>query len=152
MINWKGRQILLDDEDRHHVDGRTVYIDTHGYVKVEWGGRRASGGQRAYLHRLIMNPPKGATVDHRDHNPLDNRKDNLRIATRSQQNMNRRLQKKHRTGFKGVWPTKSGFSAMIKKDDKRVYLGHFQTAEAAARAYDDMARELFGEFAHLNTP
>ena len=47
-IEWKGYEILIDEEDAHLVAGRTVHVDTNGYVRVEWGGRRKNGGQRHF--------------------------------------------------------------------------------------------------------
>jgi hypothetical protein len=108
-----------------------------------------------YLHRIIMNAPDGMEVDHINHDKLDNRKSNLRLATGSQNNQNR-LPKPGKI-FKGFsWRSDAkSWAARIwdvkKPPGKRlVHLGYFKTEIEAAAAYNAAARELFGEFAYLN--
>lgn len=100
-----------------------------------------------------MNAPSGVQIDHRDNDGLNCRKYNLRSATPSQNQQNRKANK-NPTGFKGVdfhpWLLRKRYSARIKLNGHRVFLGYHLTAEEAARAYDTKARELFGEFACLN--
>jgi hypothetical protein len=106
-----------------------------------------------YLHREIMNPPKGLLVDHRNGNSLDNRKANLRIATRSQNCMNsRRNKSKTSSQYVGVSFDKEYelWRAYIRYQEKRIHLGRFGSEIEAARAYDAAAKKYFGEFAHLN--
>lgn len=91
--------------------------------------------------------PERTTVDHRNCNPLDNRLDNLRVATRSQQQANSRVLKKTLAGMKGVKLHCGKYQARIKIDGKSRHLGTFATAEQAKAAYDKAAAELFGEFA-----
>ena len=95
-----------------------------------------------------------AHVDHANGNKADNRIGNLRLATRSQNNQNVRSAKNASSNFKGVtWDaSRNKWIAGIKKDYKRHNLGRFDTAEAAARAHDDAALRLYGEYAKLNFP
>jgi hypothetical protein len=100
-----------------------------------------------------MNAPKGKIVDHRDRNGLNNTKQNLRLATRSQNNcntMHRRGSSKYRGVSReketGKWKCKICFNGIC------IYLGLFEAEEDAARAYDKAAKELHGEFASLNFP
>ena len=89
-----------------------------------------------------------AVIDHRDGDPSNNRWDNLRRATVSQNNANRRLHRNNKCGFKGVVQNPWGrFIASIYKNGRRIHLGMFATPEAAHAAYVAAARELFGEFA-----
>jgi len=104
------------------------------------------------MHVFIMNPPKGFTVDHINKDTLDNRRDNLRICTRSQNNMNRGMSSHNTSGYKGVsWHRHRGdWHAYIRKDGIMRHLGYHPTAIQAALAYDKEALQIFGEFAVTN--
>jgi hypothetical protein len=86
-------------------------------------------------------------------NGLDNRRANLRFATRAQQVCNMR-QRGSNTGFRGVSFSKerNKFYASIQHNYRTIPLGRYSTAEEAARAYDEAARKYHGEFATLNFP
>jgi hypothetical protein len=108
------------------------------------------------MHRFILNAPKGLFVDHINHNGLDNRRSNLRLCTRAENNRNRRpnIQPNQWSKYKGVSFDKKRevFRAFIYRNKKQYYLGSFKNDTDAAKAYDKKARELFGEFAYLNFP
>jgi hypothetical protein len=111
-------------------------------------------GGHLMMHRVLlgMANAKRPLVDHINRNGLDNRRENLRLCTHMQNLWNASLSKRSKTGFKGVTVRYGGFGANICKNYKQIRLGSFTTPEAAARAYDRAARELFGEFAYLNFP
>jgi len=100
-----------------------------------------------YLHRLICNAPKGMVVDHINRNPLDNRKENLRLVTTQQNSWNR---VGVGGGFKGVIKHKYGFCARLMINGKGVHLGFFKSAVDAAKRYDEAAKHYFGQFALTN--
>lgn len=108
-----------------------------------------------YLHRLIVAAPPGMEVDHRNNDGLNNRRSNLRICT-TQQNRESKHIVLSRTGFKGVVfdsrMVNRPLSAVITMNRKPIRLGRFTDPVVAARAYDDAARKLFGEFAKTNFP
>lgn len=124
------------------------WLGGHGYVHSESRAALASRLHRAVMisagHKLLPSDD----VDHRDCDPLNNRRNNLRIASSSDNGANR----KHwaASGYKGVYTHDSRWRAQITKDQKRHHLGLFATPEEAARAYNEAAVKLFGEFAHLN--
>ena len=95
---------------------------------------------------------KEDVVDHINHDPLDNHRHNLRLATRSQNAANVGPYANNTSGYKGVDFNQGKWRARITQHGKRHFLGTFDTAEEAARAYDSKALELFGEFASLNFP
>lgn len=134
------------DEGTYLALSSYTWTYAHGYASG------TIGGNRVYLHRLIMNPKANEVVDHINGDKLDNRRENLRICSPAQNVANQRPKDK----YKGVYEFKkhrlNRFEAHITKDRKKVYLGLFPTAEKAARAYDKKAKELFGDFANLNFP
>jgi hypothetical protein len=105
------------------------------------------------LHCEIMNPPKGLVVDHRNRNGLDDRRENLRLATHSQNRCNRFVDK---TGcssqYRGVcWhKQRKCWRAHLQYEGKWVWLGRFDSEIDAAKAYDEAAKKYHGEFARLN--
>jgi hypothetical protein len=108
-----------------------------------------------FLHRWLLGEPDGL-VDHRNGKTLDCRRENLRVATHSQNQANKRGRKmSNRTArFKGVSldPKSGKWRARIAVNKKDISLGTFLTQTEAARAYDAAALEHFGEFAWLNFP
>jgi hypothetical protein len=109
---------------------------------------------KVYLHRLIMNAPKGVQVDHINGDTWDNRRCNLRLCTNTQNSRNRRKRESTSSLYKGVyWNKATGkWMAYIKVDGAQKHLGLFQDEASAARTYDIAAIESFSAFANLNFP
>jgi hypothetical protein len=107
----------------------------------------------AYMHRVIMNAPAGYFVDHRNHNGLDNRKSNLRLATPAENTHNKRKTKRATTSkYKGVSLRKNEnkWVSHIDYQGRRIHLGFFKDEAEAAKTYDKAAKKFHGEFASLN--
>lgn len=104
------------------------------------------------LSRLILNAPDGTHVDHKNGDTLDNRRENLRIATPQQNQANSQKHIKKSSIYKGVSWHKDAckWRVYIVFNRKQEALGLFSDELEAARAYDKRAEELFGEFARLN--
>lgn len=101
-----------------------------------------------FLHRLIMNCPKDMVVDHINHNPLDNRKSNLRICTVSQNGMNAKIRNDNTSGVTGVgWDKKyNKWYARIAIKGERILLGYFNTKEEAVKARQEAEIKYFGKY------
>ena len=127
-------------------------------VKQEVGIKNAYGylqfwyNKKLYLvHRFVWFLTYGEfakEIDHKDRDRLNNRIDNLRECTRSQNQSNRVY--KNASGFRGVHANKNKWAARISYNGKWLHIGTFATKEAAAAAYNAKAKELVGEFAMLN--
>lgn len=117
------------------------------------GIRRPDGVRTTQsLHKFLTG---FAVTDHVNGDGLDNRRSNLRDATTAENGRNRRRQSNNASGFKGVFWNKADrkWRASIGvTDGKRQHLGCFSTPEAAAQAYDEAAREMYGEYASVNFP
>jgi hypothetical protein len=174
------REILLDDKDYELVTNVpwSWYLRKFKYKdKEKWYGEAKLSKNKVLkykelfpdhyiapsgcimMHKFIMNAPKGMCVDHINHNGLDNRRENLRICTYSQNAQNKRKRVDSGTGYKGVYQYsekykhRKKFKAYIRpKGQKQIHLGSYLTAEEAARAYDKKAKELFGDYAQINFP
>jgi len=108
---------------------------------------------KIYMHNLIAPPPPGLTTDHKNRNGMDNRRSNLRHGTDSQNSGNTKLRSDNTTGYKGVYPRGGGkWGAQLVGKYGKFRSGPFDSIEHAAMAYDDFAREYYGEFARLNFP
>lgn len=122
-------------------------VSNLGYVKIKINRRLYAA------HRLVWFYVKGVwpngELDHINGNRSDNRIENLREATRSE-NCGNSKHKGNATGFKGVTKVWGGFIAVIMKEGKKSWLGRFDSPEIAAIVYDITALELFGKFAKTN--
>jgi len=100
------------------------------------------------LHRFILDAPIGVQVDHKDGNPLNNTRENLRLCSQSQNLQNQRA--KQNTHLKGITfrRDRNRWKARIKINGKELFLGYYRTQEEAHAAYLEAARKYHGEFAH----
>jgi len=116
---------------------------------------RVERGKTILMHREIMKPPQGMVVDHIDGNGVNNRRVNMRNCTQRQNCHNRRPRENVTSQFAGVYKRKSQpdkWYARVRSGPIRAYLGPFDDEIEAAKARDQKARELHGEFAYLNFP
>jgi|SRR5580658_3470180 hypothetical protein len=152
LLLSKGEICLVNDEDFDYLNQWTwtTYISRSGIPYVGRRQRMVEKSVTVYLHRDILKLQKGEYGDHINGNTLDNRRDNLRKATSSQNGYNKNIRKDNSTGFKGVLPVRDKFIANIKVGPNRIHLGTFSTPKEAGKAYDEAAIKYFGEFAKTN--
>lgn len=139
---------LVDDEDFDLVIASGPWYLSHGRA-VQHG--YALG---LTMQELILGKDSSREIDHIDHNQLNNQRNNLRYATRSQNTANRRRFKNNTSGYIGVaYHTRlDKYQAYVSKDKQIHFVGTFNTAIEAAKARDEKAKELHGEFSSLNFP
>jgi len=147
---------LLDQKDYYRFANIKWSLGGHKKNFYAMGGIRNKDGEFEIvrLHRAIMKPPKRRVVDHRNGDGLDNRRENLRIATKAQNAFNNRKRKNTTSRFIGVYFKKSSglWVACIWYRKRRIWLGYFESEIEAARAYDRAALKYRKEFARLNFP
>lgn len=131
-------------------------LDNNGYARCSMLFRN---GKTAYLHKIIAERMgiELDLIDHKNGVKLDNRRCNLRGATKSENMMNTRKKVNNTSGYKGVTEMKDHYRlkkwrAQIIIKSKLVYTAYFEKIEEAIRAYDLMALKFHGEFAQLNLP
>src|SRR3990167_473031 len=142
----KGKVAIIDDEDFEKVSQWRWCAFWNGW---KWYVKRTyKKNSVIYLHRFITDAPKGVEVDHKNGDGLDNRKENLRVCTRTENSRNRAQQKNNTSGYKGVsWnKERRKWDAKIKVGKKHVFIGRFKTKEEAARAYDQVAMINFKDY------
>lgn len=128
------------------VKTKRFYVVGYHPFKVGSGNRRADRMHRIILGLDMDDPRK---VDHENHNPLDNRRCNLRICTVLENNRNMRKPRTNTSGFKGVHLEAGRWSARIRFNGKKLHLGRFDTPQEAFEAYKQAALRYHGEFACL---
>jgi len=168
------RRIKLVKSDLADAKHRYAIVDPEDYQKIvqdDWQlynnhnskyyAARIEDCKIVFMHRQIMGAPsfglaqggQGKVIDHRNREGLDNRKSNLRLATHSQNNCNRK-QIQGSSKYRGVNYVKNRKKWRAAINYNRIYkhLGFFENEEDAARAYDEAAKIYHGEFATLNFP
>jgi hypothetical protein len=139
----QGKFAIVSDKDFNFARSLKLHVSKGGYVKGRYKNRRAK------LHQFLV----GNYYDHINRDKLDNRRENLRKATQSQNNANKLP--KSKSGFKGVSrdeKCKNSWRSGINIKGAWIHLGTFNTPHHAALIYDLWAKDFYGEFAYTNFP
>ena len=147
----RGKHVaLVDDEDFERLNQYkwAVLKKKHTFYALRCISVDGKQSMR-YMHCEIL---KGKGIDHKDHNGLNNQKNNLRFCTQRENNMNRSKRENTSSVYKGVSFFKESrkWRAQIMINGKVIHIGLFASEVDAAKAYNIKAIELFGEFANLN--
>lgn len=141
-------KIMIDTEDLNKVKDIRWRISSNGYPIGDLKDKRV------FLHRVVVDyVPSGMEVDHINHNLFDARKSNLRIVSRSQNNMNHGIKSNNTSGITGVWFSnqKQKWVAEIKVLGKKIHLGTFTNINDATEARAKAEKHYFGEYAYDRT-
>lgn len=152
----KGYETIVSVEDADLANFKWQVMETNG-LHYAYGRMPSAGRKKLLLHRVILGRILGRELtrteqtDHINSNPLDNRRENLRIATNAQNQHNKGRYLNNKSGYKGVhWDRQKGkWRAEIQTMGKRTYLGYFPTPEEAYAAYCEAALKYHGEFAYF---
>ena len=145
----KGEPFWFDKEDYDLVKMYCWSYDSSGYLTA----RDKNTKKIIYLHRLLMGiNNSNFDVDHKRHpkkkeHKVDNRKSNMQIKTRSQNNMNRSLDSRNTSGVTGVYWDKSRnkWSVSISVNNKKIYIGRFNNKDEAIQARKNAEIKYFGD-------
>ena len=149
----QGKVAIIDDKDLAlvsqyewfaHKNGKNFYAETRLPI--------SKGRILLKMHVLIMGKKIGFEIDHINHNGIDNRRENLRHATHSQNHQNNRPRIHCSSKYKGVYWHKRDkkWEVQIGLDGALFYLGRFASEQEAAILYNKSAVKMFGPFAFLN--
>lgn len=144
-LDIRGVVTILDDDVYEEFKNLSWFIAKGDYV--------LNTRLKIPLHRMLIDCPEGKVVDHINGNSLDNRRENLRVCTQSQNTMNKVKARGNFTSeYKGVhWDKqKSKWRSVIYKEGIRRHLGYFDVEIDAARSYNDGALMYHGEYAKIN--
>lgn len=156
-----GYTALVDDEDFAYLSQFKWYAHRHHRTSLIYAVRNApregkSVRRTILMHREVLQPRPGHETDHINNNGLDNRRDNLRYATRSQNTSHPAVTKRRglTSSYRGVFwhARRQRWHAQISVNNRRRHLGTFRSERVAALVYDNAAIAAFGEFASLNFP
>jgi hypothetical protein len=143
----QGKVAIVSDEDYEWYNQWKWSPHSSGYAVR---GEKGENGKMKiiYMHREINRTPPGMDTSHLNGNGLDNRRENLRTCTTSENLHNRKIYKNNRSGFKGVSFVKSTgkWRARINVDGIQVNLGNFLSIQEAVSAYNKVAGKYPGEF------
>ncbi len=155
----KNHFAIVDEIDADLSDFHWSALITHTKVYAYRTAKIDDKHTTVLMHRVILaralnvDLSKYDLVDHIDLNGINNRRNNLRIATHSQNLQNKSIQSNNQLGYKGVTLVRgkyqNKFKAQIQFDGKLFYLGIHDTVEEAYAVYCEKAKELFGEFARF---
>jgi hypothetical protein len=152
----QGKVALVDDEDFDYLNQWKWYAKKCSKNGIFYAVRCITINNKnfaIYMHRFILNNNDSKMhTDHRNGTTLDNRKENIRICTASQNSINKKINSRNKSGYKGIsfCNRSKRFVAEICLNGKRYYLGQFIDRKEAAKAYNIGAIKFHGEFAKLN--
>jgi hypothetical protein len=148
----KGKFAIVDDEDFERLCNYK-WVISDGYAVTSFRNENGEYKQNLRMHRMILDVQEGKVIDHINGDRIDNRKENLRIATQKQNSWNSKKKdsEKATSKYKGVSVSSGKFIVKIKHDGKKEHVGTFNDEIAAANAYNYYAVKYFGEYARLNS-
>lgn len=141
-----GKYAIISSSDYEKIKHIKWHYSSCGYAM----GRNLNK-EKVYMHRLLIGAKKGEYVDHIDGNKLNNRKDNLRICTQSENMRNSTKRANCSSIYKGVCNSKTrGWISYITLNKKRKTLGYHKSEVEAAENYNENAVKMHGKFCKLN--
>lgn len=144
----KGKYALVDCDMYNYLNQWKWYFRE----SRKGSGYAVRSRDKVRMHRLINKTPDGLFTDHINGNKLDNRKLNLRSCTVSENNRNRSIRKDNKSGYKGVsWNSQNKkWQVQLSINGKTKRVGMYKDVHEAGKRYNEVAKDIYGEFASLN--
>ena len=135
---------LVDDEDHRLLGGFKWFRMSTGYV----ARTLKNPGRTILLHRAILWAPDGYNIDHANGDKLDNRRANIRVASPTQNSLNKGASSRSTSGLKGAYPVRGRnlWRSTFQYKGRVYHLGYYKTPEEAAKAHDDFANKKDARF------
>lgn len=148
----KGKNAIVDTGDFDWLNKFNWHATYNNHKNCYYAQGSGPGNYYLSMSRMIAGLDYGdpRIADHRNGDSLDNRRENVRIVTQAQNLMNKRKNKRNKSGFKGVVRYGTRWRAQITVKGQRIILGTFVTREDAAKAYDHGSQIHHGEFGRTN--
>lgn len=148
----KGEYAVIDDKDYFEISKYNWHFSNTGYAARNLSSAGKLKHKLIHMHRELMNPNKKEEVDHINNNKLDNRRDNLRVCSSSENKFNTNKPKTNKSGYKGVyWESdRKKWTVQFRAYGKRIRIGSFNRIEDAVIAYNTNIKKFQGNFARLN--
>ena len=145
-----GNLVRIKDIGKRVKTGDVVGLEKKGYLRFNSKGKSYSVHNVIWMIHNQLDIPSGMVVDHIDGNPLNNRPENLRLATIMQNSYNSKLYTSNTSGYKGVsFDRETGkWLAQIRIDGRNKKLGRYLTAELANEAVVKVRAVEHGRFAN----
>ena len=142
-----GERFIIDTDDYQRVKQHCWHSTKIGYIVTDLPGKKTIS-----LHRFLMNAKQDEIVDHINHDVLDNRKCNLRVVSRGENNSNQSLRSDNTTGVSGVYRTRNGkWTARLGTNGVYHRLGTYDSFDDAVAARKAEEEKYFGEFSYDNS-
>lgn len=140
LYDSNNNSFLVSTEDYEKIKWRMWRVDTKtGYVSTRIGGKSVR------LHRYIMNPPENKTVDHINHDKTDNRRENLRICSMRENNLNKKRKGVRFDRRRNLW------QAYVYSEKGFKHLGYFRSEEEAVKVRKKNEKIYYGEFRYAES-
>lgn len=142
-----GEEFYIDSEDIYKIKDQAWHIGKNGYIY----GRDRAAGKTVLLHRYLLgiNDNK-IIVDHKDRNPLNNKKSNLRVCTMKENQYNIGIRSNNKSGYTGVFKRGNRWVADIGVCGKLIHLGRYDNFEDAVKARFEGEKKYWGDYAPFN--
>lgn len=147
----EGKRAIVDADTYDYLNQFKWHLNSDGYPQHSFWNKETKKDVDKKMHQIVMNTPKGMDTDHISADKLDNRRNNLRVCTHSQNMMNRSRQSNNTSGYKNIYWSEQHkqYRIIMVVSKKRYNLGLYRTIDGAVKARNKFLDKLHGQYANL---